>query len=455
MSNSALPSLHLFKRPESASPRARRRDAGPWIISSLFLLGAAALFGLVFGERLRPRIPVETQPALFVELPDAEPVSASDESFRAVAQASGWIEPDPYPIRVPVRVDGFVADVPVLEGQFVRTGDLLAALDATNFMLAAARAEAEWRAARAEADESDRELARLESEVRASEARLAAAQDQAARAQALTDAAATQAERTATRLAAAEAEAMLEAARLAYEAHRHRCEQLRAAVARAAAELDQARLDLERTRVYAPIDGVVLRREAAPGMKRMVAMDDPESSTIVTLYDPRRLQVRADVPLAEVGRVETGMAARVVTAAFPNRVFTAVVTRITGEADLARNTLQVKVALRDPDPRMRPEMLCRVEFLAPDQAAPLASGARTVWIPAAARRTDAEGRSVVWVMDVVRGTAHPRPAELAREERGGWIRVLDGVRPGERVIVSPIDRLTPGVRVQDVKGVRS
>ena len=37
-------------------------------------------------------------------------------------------------------------------------------------------------------------------------------------------------------------------------------------------------------------------------------------------------------------------------------------TRILGEADLQRNTLQVKVSLLQPDPKLRPEMLCRAKF---------------------------------------------------------------------------------------------
>lgn len=450
MKSSTNPSLDVFKRAESPDPKLRRRDLGPVIIVSSLLLGVALLFALVFGERLRPSAPVKTQPVLYLESPDIEHTTTASGSTRAIAQASGWIEPDPYPIRVPVRVDGFVAEVHVLEGQSVRAGQLLAALDPTNFALAAARAEAEWNTARAEVSESDLELARLEAEVRAAEARLAAAQDQAARAQAITDAAATQAERTATRLAAEEAAAMLEAARRAFEAHRHRCDALRAMEARATAELDRARLDLERTRVYAPVDGVVLRREAAPGMKRMIAMDDPDSATIVTLFDPHRLQVRADVPLAEAGRVETGIEARVVSAAFPNRVFTGVVTRITGEADLARNTLQVKVALRDPDPRMRPEMLCRVEFLADARPASAPVGARVMWIPASARRADSEGRAIAWVVDATRGVAHPRVIETG-ESRGDWVRVVEGLRPGERVVTSGAERLTAGARVQEAK----
>jgi HlyD family secretion protein len=104
-----------------------------------------------------------------------------------------------------------------------------------------------------------------------------------------------------------------------------------------------------------------------PGRKSMLAMDDMDSSTIARLYQPDRLQARIDVPLEEAAGVFPGQAVRIRSGFLPDQTMQGVVSRITGEADLQRNTLQVKVSLKDPDPRLRPEMLCRAEFL-PDSA---------------------------------------------------------------------------------------
>ena len=46
----------------------------------------------------------------------------------------------------------------------------------------------------------------------------------------------------------------------------------------------------------------------------------------------------------------------------PNMKFDGRLTRISGEADLQRNTLQVKVQILNPDKRLRPEMLCQAKF---------------------------------------------------------------------------------------------
>ena len=100
----------------------------------------------------------------------------------------------------------------------------------------------------------------------------------------------------------------------------------------------------------------------------MLASDNPKSAVIVEIYDPEELQARIDVPLR-------GSIAADWTAGYPDpdllpdTKFTGEVTRIAGEADLQRNTLQAKVRLDEPDSRLRPAMLVRAAFH-PVQAAP-------------------------------------------------------------------------------------
>ena len=66
------------------------------------------------------------------------------------------------------------------------------------------------------------------------------------------------------------------------------------------------------------------------------------------LYDPKRLQVRVDVPLADAAKVRVGQQAKVVVGVLPDRTFDGEVTRVVHEADIQRNTLQVKVAHHRP-----------------------------------------------------------------------------------------------------------
>ena len=236
--------------------------------------------------------------------------------------------------------------------------------------------------------------------------------------------------------AAATAEAAAEIERLKLET------QVRENEIRAAAiEVDKAKLALSRTVITSPTDGRVLRLLAAPGQKKMLQDNDPESSTIAILYHPAKLQVRVDVPLADAAGLQIGQAARIRCSLRPDKIFEGVVTRITGEADLQRNTLQAKVSITDPVEQLRPEMLCRVEFLGTTSTGPAVQQAISTWIPqAAASDTSA------WVCDPESKRVTKRGIMKTNETRDGFIRVSEGLRPGEWVVLSP-GNLRDGQRV--------
>ena len=69
------------------------------------------------------------------------------------------------------------------------------------------------------------------------------------------------------------------------------------------------------------------------------------------------------MPLAEVARIGVGQPAEITLDLLPDRVFKGEVTRLVHRADLAKNTVPVKVRLIDPDPRLKPDMLARVRVM--------------------------------------------------------------------------------------------
>ncbi len=170
-----------------------------------------------------------------------------------------------------------------------------------------------------------------------------------------------------------------------------------------------------------------------------------ESSTTAILYQPAKLQVRVDVPLADAAGLQIGQQGRIRCSLLPDKVFEGTVTRITGEADVQRNTLQAKVCISDPVEQLRPEMLCRVEFLAMPQTAssnsPVATSSIATWIPEAAA-----GDGQAWVCDPESKRVTRRKIKKATETREGFIRVSEGLRPGEWVVTSPAN-LNNGQRV--------
>ncbi|MCG3135627.1 MAG: hypothetical protein HMLKMBBP_03348 [Planctomycetes bacterium] len=210
------------------------------------------------------------------------------------------------------------------------------------------------------------------------------------------------------------------------------------------AERDEAALRLARTEIRAPAGGVVMQRLAEPGMA--VPLDTsmgPSQAHVMTLYDPARLQVRVDVPLADAGRIGVGAKARVVCEVLPDRTFDGEVTRVVHSADIQKNTLQVKVAIRDPAPELKPEMLARVQFLA---GAPEGAAKESVrmFVP---ERLLAGGANV-WVVDTKDGTAALRPVTLGGTKQDGWVEVTGGVTVGDELIDADPATLRQGLRVK-------
>ena len=120
----------------------------------------------------------------------------------------------------------------------------------------------------------------------------------------------------------------------------------------------RAELQLSRTVINAPMSGKILSLAARPGTKLMGlapgALQD--ASTVVTMYDPAQLQVRADVRLENVAQVLKGQKVEIATPAVPGTVVGRVLA-ITSLTDIQKNTLQVKIAIDSPPAVLKPDML--------------------------------------------------------------------------------------------------
>jgi RND family efflux transporter MFP subunit len=228
----------------------------------------------------------------------------------------------------------------------------------------------------------------------------------------------------------------------------------RAMVARATAELDAARamrdeagLRLSRMEVRSPTDGVVMTRLVEPGAKLMLNSDTMLSATVVRLYDPQKLQVRVDVPLADAANVGVGQPAEVIVDVLPERVFAGRVTRVVNEADVAKNTLQVKVAIAEPSPELKPEMLARARFLSNAEQPAARADAQRVFIPQALLGQGA-GHQHVWLADQARNVAAMRVVTPGTGRSDGWVEIVEGLTPGDRLIANPPPTLRDGQRIR-------
>ncbi|HSD53983.1 MAG TPA: HlyD family efflux transporter periplasmic adaptor subunit [Burkholderiales bacterium] len=341
-------------------------------------------------------------------------------------------------VTISARVGGVAKAVAVREGQMVKRGDLLAEIDAREIeaRLAQARADVEaLRAKRAEIeaqlralgtsveqaragaqvarDSTEHEihgaregLARAEAEVRAAEAEaVEAAKLEARYAELRRQDFVSETYYEGVRTRARAAEARLRAAQRAREQARAALELARAAAGevrvkeedpkRLAAERQRVAASLETlarteesargrvaeveatladTRLVAPIDGTVMSRLAEPG--ELV----PPGRPIATLVDLGALYARVYIPEREIAKVRLGNPARLYADAFPERPFAGKVVEIAERAEFTpkdahvkdereKLVFGVKVAIDNPAGELKPGMPVDVQIKWKDAAA--------------------------------------------------------------------------------------
>ena len=449
-----MSSLNDLKK--TNSPAAPRRNGlKRWLLVVPILLLACAVMWQIFGDVLLPRVTVKTASVVLL---DVEGAGETRSSGKAVAQASGWIEPDPFVVHVAAQTVGTVKDVHVLSGETVEEGQVLVELDPADAELllqgkvhALAAAEKTVAIRDAEKAIAQEALVQVEAEVQRAQSALAVAKDRWSRVEGLQPGDISSSERVGASNQVVQLVAALDSVRSTVsvaEAEIQKNNALRdasvAAAGQARAELELAQLYLDRTTVVSPMKGVVLKRLVEPG-----DLLTKTGHGVLSLYDPGRLQVRVDVPLSDIQHIRVGQQSVIQGGAFGGKTFAGEVTRITGEADIARNTVQVKVRIVDPDPIMRPEMLCRVEFqaAATGNVPRSGGGAQTLWLPESALVSRESDQAVVWVVDRVRETVSRTPITLGGEERDGLVSVRSGVPAGAHVVVEGYEGLRDGVRV--------
>lgn len=440
-------------------------------------------------DRLLPAREAVVESVLSIEGEGTETATAGNPAGgnpfegNVLFQASGWVEADPFVHKATALLAGVVEEVYFLEGQRVEEGDVIARLIDEDAEINRANAEAAHGSALSRVDVAKAELLVAEGRLKRSERsgeserrRLAELSDLALRAEAMGNEVIPEQEivqarlRVRTQGSRVEAlEAEIDLARAEVEKARQNLSAAEFAAAQSKAFLAMRDLELERTRIVAPIGGIVQRLFAVPGQKKMLAADDPDSATVAWIYDPERLQARIDVPLAEAGALFLNQAVLIETELLPDVQFRGHVSRIVGEADLQRNTLQAKIRLEQPDERLRPEVLCRAKFLntrislsvedtlvndpnrrGGRKVAENRLGGLRLFIPEASLSETVNQEGTVFIVDESGKRLAQRTVRLGPERRGDYMEVLSGLLPGDRVLVENISSFRDGNRIKPV-----
>jgi HlyD family secretion protein len=136
-----------------------------------------------------------------------------------------------------------------------------------------------------------------------------------------------------------------------------------AQAAQARAQVGIARVDLERTTIRSPIDGTVLQRAVDVGQTVAASLSAPTIFTIA--QDLSKMEVRAAIDEADVGKLREGLEARFSVDAHPGREFVATIFQIRSNPTVTQNVVTYDAILRvdNPDAKLRPGMTASVRIV--------------------------------------------------------------------------------------------
>lgn len=200
----------------------------------------------------------------------------------------------------------------------------------------------------------------------------------------------------------------------------------------AAAALQNQQIGLQNATIVAPFTGIVIARTLDPG-----AYVTPGTSTpIVTIADLSELYVLVDVSETQLPMVHRGDPVQIFVDAYPGRIFTGRVSRMSGGVDPQTRTVQVEVDIPNPGHALRPGMYATARINAGNQ--------RTLVVPLTAIVTIGS-EHYVWA--VVDGKTTQRQVTVGRET-GAYVAITGGVTEADTVVFRGSDLVREGQAVQ-------
>jgi len=346
-------------------------------------------------------------------------------------------------VQLSVETAGRVVAVRAVEGQRVRTGELLVQLDDAEARAAVSQAKAAVSQASGRVEQLRKVGSIVATEAsRQADANLAQAESDLARvAELAAGGYATPVQLDEARRAAAVARAQKTAADAQQVAATPTGADSRiatSALLQSQAQLAGANVRLQQTRIVAQQNGVILSRMVEPGYtvqpgQTLLEMAADGETQLVIEPDERNL---AWIRLGQKGLASAD--------AFPRETFAAEVSYIAPAIDPRRGSVEVRLRVPDPPAFLKPDMTVSVDLT-------VASKKDVVAVPSEALRGAAT--PAPWVF-VVEGGRVAKRAVTPGIRGDGDTEIASGLEAGTEVVVSDDRALTDGQRVRVARGGR-
>jgi HlyD family secretion protein len=356
--------------------------------------------------------------------PEVETDKVSRQKIVQKVSATGKIQPQTQ-IKISADVSAKITKLPIEEGQWVEKGELLVELDRERYLAAVESAEANVRSARAQAALVDQNLKQAERDYKRSK------------------------ELVAQNL---ESEAVFEDKESAFQVQVASYDAALNQVEHAEATLKQARDDLSKTTIYAPMAGTISDLNKEQG--EIAIGSQFQEDVIMVVADLSEMEAQVNVDENDIVSVEIGQEAEIEVDALPDSILKGVVYEIANSANIAsagtsdqKTEFGIKIRIIDPPETLRPGMTASADVLTQTNenalSVPIQSVAlRTVdqLMMAGETREDAEARykadrdgfvEVVFCIEEGKAMAKQVKTGIQSDE---LIEILEGLEEGDEVV---------------------
>jgi HlyD family secretion protein len=356
--------------------------------------------------------------------PEVQTAKVQRQKIVQKVNGTGKIQPKTQ-VEISADVSAKIIKLPVVEGQWVTKGALLVGLARERYIAAVQSGEASVSSAEANASLVSENMSRAENEYKRSKELLASKLE------------------SQSAFEAKQAEYRVEVAR-----HKSAMDQ----VSQAKAALRQARDDLSKTTIYAPMSGTISALNKEQG--EIALGSQFQKDVILVVADLSAMEAQVNVDENDIMSVAIGQPAEIEVDALPNQKLKGIVSEIASSANSTgagsteqKTEFEIKISIVDPPKTLRPGMTASADIVTKTNenalSVPLQSvAARTVdqLTLKGEKRKDAEARykpdkdgfvQVVFCVDKGKAVARQVDTGIQSDE---LIEIVSGLKEGDEIV---------------------
>lgn len=192
------------------------------------------------------------------------------------------------------------------------------------------------------------------------------------------------------------------------------------------------RKNLADTRLFAPVAGVIGRKQVDAGETAL------PSQSVVTILDISMVKVKVSVPEQEMSRITAHTPSYIVVDAIDRHVNGGLIEKGV-QADALTHTYDIRIHVANPDRKLLPGMVASVTLGAGDHSQ------SAITLPVTSVQKKSDGTLFVWTV-ANDSTAHRTPVSIGHPV-GNRVAITQGLHYDQRVVVEGYQKLSEGTKV--------